>query len=154
VAETWRRVWGDGKIFRPFLVIDQVFRIFPLFSLIFRIFTLLNIVHNPFLTRKTPFFTVFILSRTSDNTTSQNIRETNAWAVPHLKLWGSVPSVPPRFPPLDEFYVTFQLSTNTVEAVRITEDFENGRCAHLNLMPERRRRRNVCKLWQFGQTEE
>jgi len=38
-----------------FLVIDQVFRIFPLFSLTFRIFTLLDIVHNPFLTRKTPF---------------------------------------------------------------------------------------------------
>ena len=38
------------------LVIDQVFRIFRLFSLIFRIFTLLDIVHNPFLTRKTPFF--------------------------------------------------------------------------------------------------
>ena len=33
-------------------------------------------------TRKTPLFTLFILSRTSDNTTSQNIGETNAWAVP------------------------------------------------------------------------
>ena len=67
-----------------FLVINQVFRIFPLLSLIFRIFTLLDdILHNPFLTRKTPFFALFILSRTSDNTTSQNIGGgTNAWAVP------------------------------------------------------------------------
>src|SRR6218665_2400869 len=60
VAETWRRVWGDGKMFRgprfpsyvfskkkpfsrpkflmTFLVIDQVFRIIPFFSQIFRIF--------------------------------------------------------------------------------------------------------------------
>src|SRR6218665_343205 len=61
VAETWRRVWGDGKFFRGprflkgvfsekisiftakisddlSLVIDQVFRIFPFFSQIFRIF--------------------------------------------------------------------------------------------------------------------
>ena len=61
MAETWRRVWGDGKLFREprflndvfsekisiftakisddlFLVIDQVFRIFPFFSQIVRIF--------------------------------------------------------------------------------------------------------------------
>src|SRR6218665_266231 len=83
------------------LVIDQVFRIFPLFSLIFRIFTLLNVVHDPFLTRKTPSFTLFILSRTSDNTTSQNIGGTNAWAVPPPQtLGGDRPPVPPRFPPL------------------------------------------------------
>src|SRR6218665_1342752 len=87
-----------------FLVIDLVFRIFPLFSQIFRIFTMLNVVgyiYDPFLTRKTPFFTRFILSRASDNTSSQNIGGTNAWAVPHLKFWGgpSAP-VPPRSPPL------------------------------------------------------
>jgi len=59
-----------------FLVIDQVSRIFPFFFKIFRIFTMLNVVYDPFLTRKTPFFTPFILSRASDNTTctSQNIR--------------------------------------------------------------------------------
>jgi len=30
---------------------------------------------------------------------------TNAWAVPHLKLWGTVPPVPPRSPPL---YISLQ----------------------------------------------
>src|SRR6218665_413429 len=83
-----------------FLVIDQVFRIFPLFSQIFRIFTMLKVVYDPFLTRKTPFKTLFILSRASDNTASQNIGGKNAWAVPHHKLWGTVPPVPPRFSPL------------------------------------------------------
>ena len=69
VAETWRRVWGDGLIFRGptflndvffgkmsiftpkisddlFLVIDQVFQIF-------RIFTVLNVAYDSFFTRKT-----------------------------------------------------------------------------------------------------
>ena len=60
------------------------FGIFPFFSQILRIFTMLNVVYDPFPTRKTPFFTRFIhvLSRASDNTTSQNIGGTNAWAVP------------------------------------------------------------------------
>src|SRR6218665_1109513 len=43
------------------------------FSHIFRMFTMLNVVYDHFLTRKTQFFTLFMLSRTSDNTTSQNI---------------------------------------------------------------------------------
>src|SRR6218665_1836574 len=34
---------------------------------------MLNVVYDPFPTRKIPFFTLFILSRASDNTTSQNI---------------------------------------------------------------------------------
>ena len=73
MAETWRRVWGDGTNFRGprflndgfsekisvftakisddlFLVIDQDFRIFPFFSQIFRIFTMLNIVYDPYMT--------------------------------------------------------------------------------------------------------
>src|SRR6218665_2729821 len=83
-----------------FLVIDLVLRIFPFFSHIFRMFTMFNVVYDHFLTRKTPFFTLFILSRTSDNTASQNIGGTNAWAVPHLKFWGgTVPPSPPRSPP-------------------------------------------------------
>src|SRR6218665_1579650 len=42
-----------------------------------------------------------MLSRTSDNTTSQNIGGTNAWAVPPPQiLGGTVPPVPPRSPPL------------------------------------------------------
>ena len=48
----------------------------------------------------TPFFTLFVLSHTSDNTTSQNIGGTDAWAVPHLKFWGTVPPVLPRSPPM------------------------------------------------------
>src|SRR6218665_1527478 len=43
-----------------FLVIDLV--LFPFFSHIFRIFTMSNVVYDHFLTRKTPFFTLFILS--------------------------------------------------------------------------------------------
>src|SRR6218665_1642554 len=45
---------------------------------------------------------LFLLSRASDNTTSQNIGGTDAWAVSHLKFcWGTFPPVPPRSPPLD-----------------------------------------------------
>ena len=83
-----------------FLVIDQVFRIFPFFSQIFRIFTMLNVIYDPFLKRKTtisgknsfmsPFFTLFELSRASDNTASKNIV---GWGrmhgpFPHLKFLG------------------------------------------------------------------
>ena len=49
---------------------------------------MLNVVYDPFLTRKTPFFTLFILSRASDNTTSQNVGGTDAWPVPHFKFLG------------------------------------------------------------------
>src|SRR6218665_3060848 len=78
-----------------FLVIDLVLWIFPFFSHIFRIFTMLNAVYDHFLKRKTPFFTLFILSRTSGNTTSQNIVGTNAWAVPPPQILGDRP---PQFP--------------------------------------------------------
>src|SRR6218665_94370 len=110
-AETWRRIWGTQKNFRGpisgkisifrvkisddlFLVIDLVLRIYPFFSHIFRMFTMLNVVYDHFLTRKPQFFTLFILSRTSDNTTSQNIGGTNAWAVPPPQIWGDRPPVP------------------------------------------------------------
>src|SRR6218665_3430723 len=46
---------------------------FSFFSHIFRMFIMLNVIYDHFLTRKTQFFTLFMLSRTSDNTTSQNI---------------------------------------------------------------------------------
>ena len=134
VAETWRRVWGDGKFFSRtkisewrfyrknvhfhcqnfwwlFLVIDQVFRIFPFVSQIFRIFYYVKCPIWPFphknnhlFQKRIPlwhlFFTLFILSRASDNTTSQNIGGRDAWAVPHLKFWGTVAPSPPRSPPL------------------------------------------------------
>src|SRR6218665_1271135 len=49
----------------------------------------------------TIFFTLFVLSRASENTTSLNIGRTNAWSVPLLKvLWGPFPSVGYRSPPL------------------------------------------------------
>src|SRR6218665_236995 len=61
-----------------FLVIDQVFVIFPFFFQIFRIFTVLNVVYDPFFIRKKHYFrkklldntlfTLFVLSRASDNT--------------------------------------------------------------------------------------
>ena len=63
----------------------------------------LNVVYDPFFTRKTtiseknslttPFFTLFVLSRASDNTTSQNIGGRMHGPSPHLKFWGTVPQV-------------------------------------------------------------
>ena len=49
-------------------------------------FPFLYSVYDPFLTRKTPLFTLFILSRTT--LLLKILGRTNAWAVPHLKLWG------------------------------------------------------------------
>ena len=88
-----------------FLVIDQVFRIFPFFCQIFRIFTMLNVVYDPFLTIKThvsetnsfmtpSFFTLFVLSRASDNTTSQNIGRDGCMGRPHLKFGWDRPPAP------------------------------------------------------------
>ena len=77
-----------------FLINDQVFRILPFSSQIFRIFTMLNVVYDHFLTRKTPFLTLFILSRASDNTTFQNIEGTDAWAVPPPQILGDHPPSP------------------------------------------------------------
>src|SRR6218665_156274 len=51
------------------------------------------------------FFTLFVLSRTSDNTTSLNIGETDAWVVPHLKYLGGPSPSPPRPPPLGPGFV-------------------------------------------------
>ena len=84
-----------------FLVVDQISQIFPFFSQIFPIFAVLNIVFDPFLTRKTPFFTLFILTHASDNAASLNIGGANAWAVPPPQLLGDRPPVPPRSPPLE-----------------------------------------------------
>src|SRR6218665_1866780 len=90
------------------LVVDQDFLIFPLFFQIIRIFTVLIVIYDPFFTRKitisennsltTPFFTLFVLSRASNNTISQNSGGTGAWAV-HPTFGGPSPS-PPRSPPL------------------------------------------------------
>src|SRR6218665_1761542 len=86
---------GKISIFRVKIFIFRVKMSDDLFPHIFRIFTMLNVVYDHFLTRKTPFFTLFVLSHTSDNTTSQNIGGTNAWAVPPLQiLEGTVPQSP------------------------------------------------------------
>src|SRR6218665_845159 len=93
---------GKMSIFRVkisddlFLVIDLVLRTFPFFSHIFRMFTMLNVVYDHLLTRKPPFFTLFILSRTSDNTTSQNIGGDQCMGRPPTSnfLGGTVPPVP------------------------------------------------------------
>src|SRR6218665_2642138 len=90
---------GKMSIFRVkisddlFLVIDLVLRILPFFSHIFRMFTMLNVVYDHFLTRKPPFFTLFILSRTSDNTASQNIGG-GVDRPPTSNLGGPSPSLP------------------------------------------------------------
>jgi len=82
--------------FFSFLVIDLVFRIFPFFSQIFRIFTMLNVVYDPFLTRKTTlFYSVHTFTRIRQHYFSKYWGRTNAWAVPHLTFWGTVPPVPP-----------------------------------------------------------
>jgi len=48
----------------------------------------------------TPFFSQFVLCHASNDTTSRNIGETDAWVVPHLKFWVTVPPVPPKSPPM------------------------------------------------------
>src|SRR6218665_2652182 len=99
---------GKISIFRVkisddhFLVIDLVLRIFPFFSHIFRMFTMLNVVYDHFLTRKIQFFTLFMLSRTSDNTTPQNIGGDQCMGGPPTSNFGGdrPPQSPPRSPPL------------------------------------------------------
>src|SRR6218665_3809815 len=79
-----------------FLVIDLVLRIFSFFSHIFRMFTMLNVVYDHFHTRKTQFFTLFMLSCTSDNTTSQNIGGDQCMGGPPTSnFWGDRPPSPP-----------------------------------------------------------
>src|SRR6218665_1506821 len=88
----------------------MTFFLFLVIDLVFQIFCNKMSYRDPFYTGKTTlseknslirqFFTLFILSHTSDNTTSLNIGGTNAWAVPHLKFWGDRPLSPPRSPPL------------------------------------------------------
>jgi len=82
-----------------FLVIDQVFRIFTGFQDIYFVKCRIWPFVWPFPHMKAPFFILFILSSTSDNTTSQNIGGTNAWAVPPPQTLGDVPQSPLGFRP-------------------------------------------------------
>src|SRR6218665_4183737 len=69
---------------------------FSFLSHIFRMFTMLNVVYDHFLTRETQFFTLFMLSRTSDNTTSQNIGWDQCMGGPPTSnFWGARPPSPP-----------------------------------------------------------
>src|SRR6218665_373278 len=80
--------WRQKFLMTFFLVIDQVLRIFPLFSLVFRIFALIKVVHDPFLTRKTPFF-LFSYFRAHPPTLLLKILGGRMHGPsPHLKLWG------------------------------------------------------------------
>ena len=45
-------------------------------------------------------FTLFVLSRTSDNTTSKYIGGKDAWAVPSPQILGGPSPSPPRYPPM------------------------------------------------------
>src|SRR6218665_1845969 len=73
-----------------FLVIDQVYLLLTISFQILCIFIVSNVVYDPFFTTKSPLstknslttriFTLFKLSRPSQNTTSQIIGGTNAWA--------------------------------------------------------------------------
>src|SRR6218665_2369756 len=70
----------------------------------FALFTVIKCHIRPFLHKKnhyfldkTIFFTLFILSRASDNTTCLNIGGTNAWAVPPPRIFGE--TVPPGLRP-------------------------------------------------------
>src|SRR6218665_3367494 len=93
-----------------FLVNDQVFRIFPFFSQIFCIFTVLKcrrpiILYDPLISSQekplgvfqkrkflcdTFFYSVHTFARIRQHYFSI-IGGTDAWAVPPLKFWGTVP---------------------------------------------------------------
>src|SRR6218665_2777145 len=84
-----------------FLVIDQIFR----FSLSFPRFSLSLLCQMSYLTlssqEKHLFFTLFILSRASNNTTSLNIGGNQCMGRPPTSNFGgTVPPSPPRSPPL------------------------------------------------------
>ena len=98
-AFLWKNFHFSGKNFwGPFSIHRPDFSNFP--SLLPDFPDLCFVIYRtqPFPHKKNTFFTLFILSRTSDNTTSQNI-----WGPsPHLKLWGD--SLP-KFPPLAAWVV-------------------------------------------------
>src|SRR6218665_2610442 len=80
-----------------FLVIGLVLRIFPFFSHIFRMFTVLNVVYMTISSQeKHNFFTLFMLSRTSDNTTPQNIGGDQCMGGPPTSNFGG--DRPPQSP--------------------------------------------------------
>src|SRR6218665_2199049 len=71
---------------------------------------------------RTIFFTLFVLSRASDNTTSLNIGGSMHGPSPHLKFWGAVHPSPPRSPPLQDpkFFFSRGLNTNDSSLILTT----------------------------------
>src|SRR6218665_2938870 len=121
VAETWRRVWGDGQIFHGprflndgffgkkvhffhgknffddlFLVIDQIFRIFTFFSKIFRIFTMLNVAYDLYMTLSSQEKKLF----QKRIPFSYSVRIFAHIGQHYFSKYWTVPPVPPRSPPL------------------------------------------------------
>src|SRR6218665_280608 len=86
-------------------------------------FTMLNVLYDHFLTRKTTFFTLFILSRTSDNTASQNIGGDQCMnrPPPPQILGGPSSPVPPRSQPLHSYESSesFRVVVGVSESVSI-----------------------------------
>jgi len=69
----------------------------------------------------TSFFTLFVLSRVSDNTTSQNIGGTDAWTVPPPQILGDRPPRPPKSPPLVDRDSLKSKSTMSVKMSNIAQ---------------------------------
>ena len=92
-AETWRRVWGRRKKYLE-----------PKISgLLCFVSFICKIAGDPLSSPQAPIsqsknsswgpYSQFVLCITSDNTSSQNIEGTDAWAVPSTSnFWGTVPS--------------------------------------------------------------
>jgi len=113
VAETWRRVWGDGKIFRRprwrfFLKKRQKFLMtffghqpgFSNFPSLLPDFSFLYYVYDPFLTKNTFSYSFHTFAHIRQYYFSK-YWGANAWAVPFTSNFGgTVPPVPPRFPSL------------------------------------------------------
>ena len=99
-------------IFFFFLIIGHIFQIFRILFQIFRIFRLLcEISYMTHSSREKLIFhktfpwwhlfnTLFVLSRASNNTTSQNIGGRMHGPYPHLNFFGGRPPVPFRSPPM------------------------------------------------------
>src|SRR6218665_3598970 len=88
------------KFLMTFFVIDQVFKILHFFTVLQMSDTTLSSQEKPLYFRKqfldnTMFFTLFILSRASDNTISLNIRGDQSMGRPPPQIFGG-PS--PQFP--------------------------------------------------------
>ena len=105
------RLFGKKFHFRgknfwwPFLVIDPIFSDFPFLFPDFPYLCYVKCHIWPFPHKKNTFFTMFVLSRASDNTTSLNIGGPMHGPSPHLKFWGDRPPVPPRSPPLVDGFI-------------------------------------------------